>query len=548
MKSSIMIICLLALFTSAGGVVAQQKYVSPVTFPIVLAGNVGELRTDAFHAGIDIRGMRGVGSDVLAVAGGFVSRVGVSPWGYGNVLYVTHADGAVSVYGHLDGFKPEIAKWVRAQQYAAKSFAVNLYPGAGQFPVKQGEKIGMLGNTGNSGGAHLHLEIRSPRIGMPINIIKEGVYNVPDREKPQLKSIKLYEIDTVDGVEIHRLKKSLTPSDTMSFVLRGRGYLAYEVVDYKDGKSNTMGVYSIEQRVNGEINYSFTMDFIDFNKGRCVNTLTHYAASRASKHDVIRAYVSNNNPLSIYKNVKNRGIITAAATPVEVRTVITDDAANEREVKLVIKRDDSLAEGNASKVFAGARVARWGQDFSCGGNRAGLWIAKGSLYDDALIEFSDNGEVVTVGSPEIALHKAAGLSFNIQDSVRTDKVGVVMVADDKKLSWIGGSCKGSKLSASIKRFGKYRLMQDLTNPRITPLSLGENGGSQLKFKITDDLSGVESFYLTVNGSWELAELDGKTGTLIYRFTRNQTPIGHEVVLVVADAKNNRTTFKKNIQW
>ena len=147
-----------------------EYYRSPVGFTITLAGNVGEIRSDHFHTGMDIKALQGIGSPVYAVADGYVSRIGVSPTGYGNVLYVTHPNGETSVYGHLNGFAPQIARWVRARQYAKRSFRVDLYPERDQFPVKKGERIAFLGNSGSSGGPHLHFEIRdapSRREGRP---------------------------------------------------------------------------------------------------------------------------------------------------------------------------------------------------------------------------------------------------------------------------------------------------------------------------------------------------------------------------------------------
>lgn len=520
--------------------VAQQKYVSPVNFPIILAGNVGELRTDAFHAGIDIKGMKGIGSPVYAVADGYVSRIGVSAWGYGNVLYVTHRDGSVSVYAHLDRFVSNIAQWVRGQQYAQKSFTINLYPSQTQFVVKQGEQIAMVGNSGSSGGAHVHFEIRDPRTGFPMNLIKRGFYEVLDAVKPTLKSIKLYEIETIDGVDVHRLKRSAVPSDTLVFKLRNRGYIAYEVVDYKDGKTNTMGVYSIEQSVNGVRNFGFKIDYIDFNKGRFINTLTKYDARLSSKSDVIRAYVSPNNTLAIYTDVLDRGVITANAEPMEVESVITDDASNKTFTKFKIVKDDTPAD---TKQVAGVAV-KWNRDFNYPSGKLGVSIAAGSLYEDAFLDFEHSEGTFKIGSSDVPLHKPIWVSVA---DVKLAKAGFVSVGNKGKITWVGGTHKDGKLSASLKKFGNYRIMQDTIPPTITVLDLASKS-SQLKFRLGDNLSGVDSYVLTIDGAWELAEYDGKAAALTHRVKRNATPVQHSVMLVVTDAKNNKKTYKKSVSW
>ena len=86
------------------------------------------------HKGIDWA--TPVGTAVMASSGGTVTRAG---WGsgYGYVVYIQHADGRETRYGHLS----------------------KVLVSAGQ-QVSQGQKIALSGNTGRSTGPHLHFEIR----------------------------------------------------------------------------------------------------------------------------------------------------------------------------------------------------------------------------------------------------------------------------------------------------------------------------------------------------------------------------------------------------
>ena len=96
-------------------------YPNPVKFPIYLSATFGELRNNAFHAGVDIKTGGEIGKKVYAVADGYVSRIGVSPFGYGNAVYVTHNDGFTSVYAHLESFNNKITKYIRNKQFENKS-------------------------------------------------------------------------------------------------------------------------------------------------------------------------------------------------------------------------------------------------------------------------------------------------------------------------------------------------------------------------------------------------------------------------------------------
>lgn len=88
------------------------------------------------HDGIDIDVP--VGTTVRAAASGKVQYTGEDPEGYGTMLVLQHADGYLTVYGHLS----------------------SILVSKGQY-VEVGQPIAESGNTGVSTGPHLHFEIRN---------------------------------------------------------------------------------------------------------------------------------------------------------------------------------------------------------------------------------------------------------------------------------------------------------------------------------------------------------------------------------------------------
>jgi murein DD-endopeptidase MepM/ murein hydrolase activator NlpD len=88
-----------------------------------------------FHSGIDI----GVpeGTSVHATASGVVEYAGDQRSGYGNVVYINHPGGFITIYGH--------------------NSRLLVTPGQS---VKAGDVIALSGNTGYSSGPHVHYEIR----------------------------------------------------------------------------------------------------------------------------------------------------------------------------------------------------------------------------------------------------------------------------------------------------------------------------------------------------------------------------------------------------
>ncbi len=92
------------------------------------------VRGSGMHTGMDIANAQGTG--IYASAAGTVKFTG---WygGYGNLVIVTHGNGVDTYYAHCN----------------------SILVSAGQ-PVSQGQLIAKMGNTGNSSGPHLHLEVR----------------------------------------------------------------------------------------------------------------------------------------------------------------------------------------------------------------------------------------------------------------------------------------------------------------------------------------------------------------------------------------------------
>jgi murein DD-endopeptidase MepM/ murein hydrolase activator NlpD len=102
------------------------------------------MRWGRSHTGIDIAAA--YGSAVKASDGGVVIWVGYEG-GYGKLIKIDHGANYVSYYGHLSKYNVKVGQ-----------------------KVYKGEKIGAVGNTGNSTGPHLHFEIR--KSGVVTNPLK----------------------------------------------------------------------------------------------------------------------------------------------------------------------------------------------------------------------------------------------------------------------------------------------------------------------------------------------------------------------------------------
>ena len=145
-----------------GNAIIQKNYFrDPLSIPIQLSANFGELRPNHFHMGFDIRTQARENLPVHAAASGYISRVKVEKYGFGNAIYITHPNGFTTLYAHLNTFKKEVQAFILQKQYEQQSWEVDVEIPPGIFPVTKGDFIAYSGNTGASAGPHVHFEIRN---------------------------------------------------------------------------------------------------------------------------------------------------------------------------------------------------------------------------------------------------------------------------------------------------------------------------------------------------------------------------------------------------
>lgn len=330
------------LFYSTLNDIPKDKsiFISPLKIPQLLSANFGELRIDHFHSGLDIKTQSVTGKEVVASASGYIYRISVSPGGFGNAIYIRHPSGYSTVYGHLDRFATKIEDYVKQQQYAKKSFQIVLYPEKEEFPVKQGELIGYSGNSGSSGGPHLHFEIRKSDNEKPINPLLFE-FGIADNIKPVIEKLFIYPINRHTVInDQNRIKKinvtggqgvySVTQENEISISgLAGFGIKAYDMLN---DSPNKVAVYSIELSIDSTSVFKYVMDGFSFDESRYINSHIDYETYMKDNIYIERAFVLPDDRLSVYKNVINRGLFNFNDDKLHYAKIIVTDANNNKSV------------------------------------------------------------------------------------------------------------------------------------------------------------------------------------------------------------------------
>ncbi len=551
--------------------VAQAKRFSPEDFVYPLEGvsklysaSFGELRSDHFHSGVDIKTEGVEGKRVVAVADGYISRIAHSPYGFGLALYVTHYNGATSVYAHLSKFRDDVAAYVESERYRTKSHSVNLYCDSKSFVVKQGELIGFSGNSGSSAGPHLHFEIRETDSQKPINLIAQRLIEPHDNIAPLIFKLHYIEVDTLQGIphnaerrscDVVKVGDSYQIAGGANVEAGGKGYLVLEASDRRNDVTNTFGIYNLIATIDGQKYFEYTMDGFTYDRTRYCNAIGYYPIMINTRNEPLRLAATQMSDMNHYKTMVNRGLVTTSeGEEREVSIEAIDDCGNSSllNFKLVGKSESDYfkAEEIDPKL-----VVRQSKPYFYYGDDISVVLESNTLYESA--EFKCEPVTITderalspafkIFDVTTPLHKAMSLSIKADiDPELQSKVGLAFVGRTGNVSFIKGKYSAGMVKASSRSAGTFYVMTDTTAPKLG-LGIAEGsaqqGSSYFTCTVSDDLSGVSSYSATIDGEWIALSLD--KGRLRHDFRSAPNGATHKLVITVTDGVGNSTTLSRN---
>ena len=535
---------------------------NPLEIPLVLSGTFGELRSNHFHSGLDIKTEGREGLNVVASAAGYVSRIKIAHWGYGKAIYITHPNGYTSVYAHLKKFNKRIEAYIKKQQYAKESFEIQLFPSATTLPISENEIIALSGNSGGSGGPHLHFEIRDTKTEKPINPMLFGI-NINDSKKPRINTLIGYSLS--EEAHINKISKptqislvQLENGDLISKNIDAFGKIGFGInaYDQLDGAYNKNGLYNLEMKVNGEKMHEFNASSFSFSESKYINLLIDYERFANLKQRIQKCFVEPSNKLSLYKKSNENGYINIEdGLNYNVEIIAKDFKGNSQRITIPISgKKDSILVKDTETITPYEINRDTFNKFSLNGITVAF--PKNTFYNDFYLDFEVKDSIAKVHSPTVPLHKNYTLTFDVSNYSEIEKKQLYIASINEKgrSQYETTVKKDLYFYTSTKKLGKFTLIYDNVKPKIKLLNFKNEqwltNSNSLKVKISDNESGIKSYRGEIDGAWILMEYEPKKNMLVYDLNdKTFSTAKHNLKVTVTDnvgnvATINTTFFRK----
>lgn len=528
---------------------------NPLDIPMVLSGSFGELRNNHFHSGLDIKTQQRSGVPIYAPADGYVSRIKVGHYGYGKALYIKHPNGYSTVYAHLQKFETTIQDFVKQSQYKKERYEIELFPKESSLLVKKGDLIAYTGNSGSSGGPHLHYEIRDA-YSRPMNPMLFGL-EIPDTKDPSVTSVLAYPMSddatvnqSSEPVKLRLIKQKDGSYKTEKISAYGKIGFGIATTDQQNGAYNKNGVYRIKTSYNGKPKIDIKFEKFSFDETRYLNRYIDYTYFKEHKIKIQKLFRQTNNPLSIITQEDDNGFVNVAdGFSSNYNIEIKDYQGNLVHITIPVigKKDNTVAKKELPNDL------QYIPSESSSTIQRGVFTVdfpKNALYQGSYLNIKTSGDTLHLHTDNIPVHKNISISMDISNYNTLDKNKLYIARQAYKNTSYYTTTRREKniLTAKTRILGSYTLFMDTITPTIKAANFTDgkwiSNNKTLKIKIEDSHSGISSYRATLNGRFILMEYNYKKDVLTYDFNDNIiTDTQNNLRLIVTDNVGNSTTFE-----
>ena len=538
----------------------QHYFIYPVDARISLAANFGELRPNHYHMGLDCRTDQVINKPVKAAAEGYISRVSVAPFGYGQAIYINHPNGLTTVYGHLQRFNPALEKYVKEQQYKLESWNVDLQIPPGLFPAKKGQFIAYSGSTGGSMGPHCHFEIRDTKTEKVLNELLFGL-PIPDNVPPTIVSLYMYDrskstySQTPTHLPIRKVGSNYSTDQNIIAVKSNKISFGITANDKLSGSNNPNGIYEVVIYLDGLPLSAFQLDSVSYAETRYVNAMVDYKTKASGGPYIQHLSRLAGYPEGVYKDINGDGVIELTDANIhQIKIVVKDANDNSSVIEFKIKKDliplpknpnPSLSYVNEKEFMPNSVNVFENENLQ-------IYLPAATLYDSVSFTHSEKSSVSPYSYSQV-YSIFSGLIpaqdyFTVRIKANKTMSGKISDRILMKRTWKGKSdvlkatSNGDWYSTKFNAFGDFELVADDVPPVIA-INFNDNANISRAHNIVitpkDNNDEIKNFRAELDGKWLMFSND-KGRKYIYTFDENCPRSTHELKVSVEDEAGNTT--------
>jgi hypothetical protein len=453
------------------------RLVWPLPSDLGLTSGFGDLRENHLHAGDDLSTGGQNGLPVRAVANGEIVRLKVEWRGYGNAVYIRHAGGDESMYGHLQQFEND-ALHLTDLVHRTQERRATRYPGNIELdppiPVSRGQIIGRSGESG-SGLPHLHFEWRQ----------NDG-------------------LEPVDPIAANLLHRSASGKVEILRVFIAADQRLRVAARTAVGQHH-LGVTDLEVSVEGRLVYSMHLRRLTFET---------YLLGGA----VFDAQLSEELKMSVY----SLDPIGEKIWPGQIRASVPEPWRGRKHVSVVARALGLPAARWRGVVAAPAQAARPEvpadvRSLSTSDGEFRLELRGGTLHPETRVALVSRGPGrIAIVPEEEPPRPGARLIFRPADASLGSTTGIYRDPADGTRRFIGGwNEKEAQVSAPLSRFGQFEIGRDTAAPSLSaPRRDRCFYGDCFRVDVHDADSGLDAdsvLFLFPDGRKVLGEVDPDRG-------------------------------------
>jgi hypothetical protein len=532
----------------------------PLNLKPEIVANLGELRSNHWHMGLDIRTAQKENQQVFAAAAGYVSRIRIEPFGFGRVIFINHPNGFTTVYAHLNDFFPQLENYVKQQQYNKQSWAIELDFTPQQFPVSKGSFIAYSGNSGGSLGPHLHFEIRDTKTQQCLNPLLFGM-PLQDNVAPVFVKLAMYDRSfsvyeqTPQFIALKNTAAgfSISPRPLLKTGLKKISF-AIQAYDRISGSNNQDGIYSALVFLDEKPIAGFGIDSIGYDVTRYMNAHIDYRLKYNGGPYLQHLSQLPGDHGPVYRQYNGNGIIELNDTAVhQIRIEIKDAYGNKARLNFLIQYDGSLVKPSLHSTDH--------SHFSPGfvnvleKNEFEAYLPENCLYDTIPVIYYINNKTGSgslssehaFNNPNMPAHSSFTVRIKPSEQLPGkwyDKIILQKEYGGKK-SVHKATVQNGFLTAEFNEFGNFQAFLDLEPPTVNELGQGDTinhiADNRIVFQPDDNFT-VKSFRAELDGQW-LRFTNDKGRSYIYKFDERCPDGVHELKVIVEDIVGNITTKK-----